>query len=214
MPEIYYTNIVDDNGEFLNSVRTDVMYVNGACRGHAKNYQPRHAGLGIYLGENDIRNKSIYLGNADYTNQYVELMAVYESPKWISQLWSLFPNVKHTIRTDSKYAFKALTKWFHKWQRNGWRNSHGMQVPNRRLINDCLKYINDINKKYATVCYGDIEIQLVEDEEDQSLVDGIKHAYELVQQAIDDSIESDEEFEEDLYFSSSDEDSDSHRYSY
>ncbi len=37
------------------------------------------------------------------------------------------------VHTDSKYVQEGITKYIHKWQANGWRNSNGDPVKNQDL---------------------------------------------------------------------------------
>ena len=96
---------------------------------------------------NKYENKYVY----NSTNQVAELYAIYKS---IFHVINNFPSkiVKGIIiYTDSKYSIGCLNTWNEKWKLNGWKNSQGKNVKNRKLIEDILLISVGINIKYRHV---------------------------------------------------------------
>ena len=71
--------------------------------------------------------KIIYRGDIDgATNQKAELSAIIQAVHRFGQ------NL-HII-SDSKYSIECFTNWYHKWLKNGWKDSTGKSVVNRPLV--------------------------------------------------------------------------------
>lgn len=45
----------------------------------------------------------------------------------------------------------CLDEWFYKWQSNGWRNTKGLPVKNRELIEAALDLRDDLESRKSTV---------------------------------------------------------------
>lgn len=126
-------NYVDHEGDTIYEVYTD-----GAC---IRNGQPdAKAGYGVYFGANNPENRSITLRGRLQTNQRAELQAIKEAYQIIKK-WD--DGHYYEIYSDSDYAIKCVTKWWEKWDSNGWRNSKGDPVANRDKIQEILDLMHD-----------------------------------------------------------------------
>ena len=88
------------------------IYTDGACKGN-----PGVGGWGFYVIFDDSEYK-MSGGNANTTNNRIELTAVIESLKYID------PKYTVNLYTDSKYVSNGITIWINNWVRNGWRTSN------------------------------------------------------------------------------------------
>jgi ribonuclease HI len=98
-------------------------YTDGACSGN-----PGPGGWGALLvardGDRVLRERELSGGEADTTNNRMELMAA------ISALESLSRPSEITIVTDSAYVKNGITDWLAGWKRKGWRIASGKPVKN------------------------------------------------------------------------------------
>jgi ribonuclease HI len=94
------------------------IYSDGACRGN-----PGPGGWGAILRTKGAE-KEIYGGEADTTNNRMELMAV------IRALEALKRPCRVRLYTDSLYVQKGISIWIHDWQRRGWRTADKKPVKN------------------------------------------------------------------------------------
>jgi len=98
-------------------------YTDGACSGN-----PGPGGWGALLiakdGDTVLRDKELCGGEADTTNNRMELMAA------ISALEALDRPSTLTIVTDSAYVKGGITSWMFGWKKNGWRTSDKKPVKN------------------------------------------------------------------------------------
>ena len=101
-------------------------YTDGACSGN-----PGPGGWGVLLiareGSRVVRERELSGGEADTTNNRMELMAA------ISALEALSKGVAITVVTDSAYVKNGVTAWIHGWKRNGWRTADKKPVKNVEL---------------------------------------------------------------------------------
>jgi len=97
------------------------IYSDGACRGN-----PGPGGWGALLRANGAE-KEIYGGEADTTNNRMELMAV------IRALEALKRRSRVKLYTDSLYVMKGITIWILDWKRRGWRTADKKAVKNEDL---------------------------------------------------------------------------------
>lgn len=97
------------------------MFTDGACKGN-----PGPGGWGCLLRFHDVE-KELCGGEADTTNNRMELMAVIEGLRALSRPCSV------RIVTDSQYVKQGMTQWIHNWRRNGWRTAAKKPVKNRDL---------------------------------------------------------------------------------
>lgn len=95
------------------------IYTDGACRGN-----PGPGGWGAVLRFGD-REKTLYGGEPETTNNRMELMAVIRALECLKgNRWPV------TITTDSKYVLQGMTEWIEGWKRKGWRNASKKPVMN------------------------------------------------------------------------------------
>ena len=98
------------------------LYTDGACSGN-----PGPGGWGAILVAGD-KEKELAGGEADTTNQRMELCAVIEGLKALKR------SCRVKVYSDSAYFINALEKkWYVAWRKNGWKNSKGEPVKNRDL---------------------------------------------------------------------------------
>lgn len=103
------------NSEKMNDVE---IYTDGACRGN-----PGPGGWGVWMLAGG-HEKELFGGDADTTNNRMELMAVIEA------LRALKRPCKVIIHTDSQYVQKGISEWIHKWKLRGWRTADKKLVKN------------------------------------------------------------------------------------
>jgi ribonuclease HI len=94
------------------------IYTDGACKGN-----PGPGGWGALLvaGTN---KKELYGGEANTTNNRMELMAVIEA------LSALKRPCEVIIHTDSQYVLKGITEWMAGWKAKGWKTASRAPVKN------------------------------------------------------------------------------------
>ncbi|KPQ07952.1 MAG: ribonuclease HI [Rhodobacteraceae bacterium HLUCCA12] len=101
-------------------------WTDGACSGN-----PGPGGWGVLLRANDgdrvLKERTLSGGEADTTNNRMELMAA------IRALEALSRPAHVTITTDSAYVKNGVTDWIHGWKRNGWRTAGKKPVKNADL---------------------------------------------------------------------------------
>ena len=103
---------------------TDIIaYTDGACSGN-----PGPGGWGVLLravqGETILKERTINGGEADTTNNRMELLAA------INALETLEKPSNITVITDSAYVKNGVTGWIFGWKRNGWKTSAKKPVKN------------------------------------------------------------------------------------
>ena len=98
-------------------------WTDGACSGN-----PGPGGWGVLMrameGETLVKERELSGGEADTTNNRMELLAA------INALEVLSREVAITITTDSAYVKNGVTGWIHGWKRNGWKTADRKPVKN------------------------------------------------------------------------------------
>ncbi len=94
------------------------IYTDGACSGN-----PGPGGWGAVLRYGKTE-KEISGGEADTTNNRMEMMAVIEA------LRSLKTPCIANITTDSKYVIQGMTEWLPNWKARGWKTADKKPVKN------------------------------------------------------------------------------------
>jgi len=101
-------------------------YTDGACSGN-----PGPGGWGALLiardGDTIVKTREIKGGEADTTNNRMELLAAIESLNALGKPCAI------TVVTDSAYVKNGVTAWIHGWKRNGWKTSNKKPVKNVEL---------------------------------------------------------------------------------
>ena len=98
-----------------------IIHTDGACSGN-----PGPGGWGAILDYTGTR-KEVYGGEADTTNNRMELTAAIEALKALTRA------CKVEMHVDSQYVKDGITKWITNWQRNGWKTADKKPVKNVEL---------------------------------------------------------------------------------
>lgn len=101
--------------ETNNSV---IIYTDGACRGN-----PGPGGWGASLRYNGT-HKKLFGGEADTTNNRMELMAAIVALETLTRACSI------VLNTDSKYVLEGITSWMPNWKKRGWKTAAKKPVKN------------------------------------------------------------------------------------
>ncbi len=94
------------------------IYTDGACKGN-----PGAGGWGALM-QFDGREKELYGGEPDTTNNRMELTAV------IRALEALKRTCEIDLYTDSQYVQKGISEWLASWKRRGWKTANRKPVKN------------------------------------------------------------------------------------
>jgi ribonuclease HI len=97
------------------------IFTDGACSGN-----PGPGGWGAIL-RMDEKEKELFGGAAQTTNNRMEMMAVIEALK------ALKPAATARVHTDSQYVQKGISEWIHNWKRRGWKTAAKEPVKNADL---------------------------------------------------------------------------------
>ncbi len=95
-----------------------IIYTDGACSGN-----PGPGGWGAVLVCNG-REKEIFGGEPDTTNNRMELMAA------IKALEALKSKCEVDLYTDSNYVRNGIMTWIHDWKKRGWKTADKKPVKN------------------------------------------------------------------------------------
>ncbi len=93
-------------------------FTDGACSGN-----PGPGGWGVLLRMGS-HEKELYGGEANTTNQQMELQAAIEALKALTRPCRI------TICSDSKYVVQGMTEWLPNWKRRGWQTAGKKPVAN------------------------------------------------------------------------------------
>jgi len=94
------------------------IFTDGACRGN-----PGPGGWGALLRFGG-KEKSLYGGEVETTNNRMELMAA------IKALQALTRPSDVVLTTDSKYVMHGITEWIVNWKKRGWKTANKKPVKN------------------------------------------------------------------------------------
>ena len=97
------------------------MFTDGACRGN-----PGPGGWAVLM-RMGAKERELAGGEPLTTNNRMELLAA------IRGLEALKRPCRVTLHTDSVYVKDGITRWIHKWRRNGWRTSDKKPVKNAEV---------------------------------------------------------------------------------
>lgn len=102
------------------------IWTDGACKGN-----PGPGGWGAYLKYKDPkladREFELFGGEADTTNNRMEMMAVIKALEFIERPWHI------ELYVDSQYVKKGLTEWLPGWLKKNWKNAANKPVKNKDL---------------------------------------------------------------------------------
>ncbi|HUG58402.1 MAG TPA: ribonuclease HI [Candidimonas sp.] len=104
----------------MNSSQVEI-WTDGACKGN-----PGLGGWGVLLRQGR-HEKVLYGGEAETTNNRMELMAV------IQALRALKRRCDVVVHTDSQYVLKGMSEWITNWKRRGWLTADKKPVKNADL---------------------------------------------------------------------------------
>lgn len=100
-----------------------VAHTDGACSGN-----PGPGGWGVLLearkGEEVVKERTMCGGEADTTNNRMELMAAIMALEVLERPSAI------TIVTDSAYVKNGITTWLRGWKKNGWKTASKKPVKN------------------------------------------------------------------------------------
>ena len=102
-------------------MKTVKIYTDGACRGN-----PGLGGWGVLMVY-ETKEKKLYGGQKDTTNNQMELKAAIEGLKALSEPCFV------ELTTDSKYVMQGITQWIDNWQKNNWKTANKKDVKNKDL---------------------------------------------------------------------------------
>ena len=97
------------------------IFTDGACKGN-----PGPGGWGAFI-RSGSHEKDISGGEADTTNNRMELMAAIEGLKTLKRPCHVI------LTTDSSYVRDGITKWIFGWRKNGWKTADKKPVKNADL---------------------------------------------------------------------------------
>ena len=107
------------------------IFTDGACKGN-----PGPGGWGAVLRYNETE-KMISGGNADTTNNKMELTAVIEALKLLKEPCEV------VLTSDSKYVCDSVDKgWVYSWKKKGWKKSDGKPALNIDLWEQLLPLLS------------------------------------------------------------------------
>ena len=113
----------DNEGE----IKTATVYIDGSCIG--KGAQTAKGGYGVFFGDNHHWSGSFTIPAEDRpTNNKTELRAAIKGIQIGHE-----NNVESLeIHSDSQYVILGVTQWSNQWVENGWKNSNGEAVKNKK----------------------------------------------------------------------------------
>ena len=107
------------------------IYTDGACSGNQN--ESNIGGWGCVL-EYAGREKELWGGEVDTTNNRMELTALIEALKAVTK-----DGQTVEICSDSSYLVNCFrSHWYENWEKNGWKNSKKQPVENRALWEELL----------------------------------------------------------------------------
>ncbi len=147
------------------SADTVYIYSDGACKGN-----PGVGGWGALLVAGGHR-KEIYGGEADTTNNHMEMTAV------IRALESLKRPSTVEVHTDSQYVQKGISEWMAGWKRRNWRTADGKPVKNQDLWLqlDALAQLHRIEWKWVRGHAGHPENERADELANQGVLQALQH---------------------------------------
>lgn len=124
-----------------------VIYTDGACSGN-----PGPGGWGVVMFHGK-KQKELKGGEADTTNNRMEMQAVIEALKAIKSGWT----GKTVLFSDSTYVLKGLQEWLPGWKKRGWKTAAKKPVKNEDLWRelDALAAERDVDWRWVKGHAGD-----------------------------------------------------------
>ncbi len=130
-----------------------IIYTDGACKGN-----PGLGGWGVVLRSGE-REKHLYGGEKNTTNNRMEMMAVIEALK------ALKSSCHIQLFTDSQYVNRGVNEWLQNWKKAGWKTASKAPVKNVDLwqILDGLLDSHDIEWHWVKGHSGDLDNDLADE---------------------------------------------------
>ena len=102
--------------------------------------------------------KSLYGGEADTTNNRMEIMAVIQALKALKRPCDV------VVHTDSQYVQKGMSEWLPNWKRRGWKTADKKPVKNADLWQelDMLVAQHDVSWRWVKGHSGDPDNERVD----------------------------------------------------
>lgn len=122
------------------------VWTDGAAKNNGR--AGTKAGWGVYYGNGHPDNDYGPVSEGAPTNQRAELEAIWHAA---SNHYNKNPDKKLIVHTDSQYSIDCITKWSHKWERNGYYNVKGELVANSDLIQRIKRYYDMGNMEFVHV---------------------------------------------------------------
>lgn len=105
-----------------------LIYCDGACSGN-----PGPGGWGAVVRTVDGKISELGGDAEATTNNRMEITAVMESLRFLSQQLTGESPAEVKIFTDSRYVINGITQWVYGWQKKNWMTATGTPVVNREL---------------------------------------------------------------------------------
>ena len=128
-----------------------IVYTDGSTLNN-QHKGKRKGGVGVFFGDNDIRNKSIEMIESNtnkVTNQVAEITACIVAIETILENNGDKNNI--LICSDSMYTINCITKWCKAWEKKNWTKSDGKIIENLELIKKLSSYYKNHNIKFKHV---------------------------------------------------------------
>ncbi len=113
-------------------MKTVEIFTDGACRGN-----PGPGGWGALLRYGNVE-RELFGGEAETTNNRMELLAAIEALKALSQ-----PCIVD-LTTDSVYVKNGITTWLENWKKKGWKTAARKPVKNV----DLWQMLDEMNQRH------------------------------------------------------------------
>ena len=120
------------------------IYTDGACSNNQEDVNVGGWGTILEFGET---RKELYGGEANTTNNRMELTAVIEGLKALKK-----EGLDLEIYSDSSYVMNCFREgWYLKWQENGWKTSKKEPVENKELWQELIELTGKQNISFYRV---------------------------------------------------------------
>lgn len=120
------------------------IYTDGGCSGNQSSSNTGGWGSILEFGE---YKKELYGGEANTTNNRMELTAVIEAFKALTRNQQTVE-----VFTDSSYVANCFReKWYESWEKNKWRNAAKKSVENQDLWKELLALVRQHNVTFFRV---------------------------------------------------------------
>ena len=136
-------------------MKTVNIYTDGACSGNQNDNNIGGWGCVLEFGEH---RKELHGGEINTTNNRMELTALVSALECLKE-----KNLSLRIFSDSSYLVNCFrSKWYVKWQQNGWKNSAKQPVENRELWEKLLALLEGQSPSFYLV-KGHLNLSWAED---------------------------------------------------